>query len=185
MEKSADQFAEGVGFEAAGISFVGVDVDFEFEGGIDPDDQLVEGHAERAVDFELHDIEMFYAVECGIIGIHMNVRLRADDPFIELEIAVGPHQHASGRVGDVSGHFHRDLETEGNGIGVGKLHLIQAAARTKNPEIGNHPAPGTDQRDRFFRSVLAILIEAFHRRQLMAGTEQRLDRLLGEVAMSG
>jgi hypothetical protein len=41
----ADEFTESIGLEAAGVAFIGIDVDFKFEGGIDAHDELVKGHA--------------------------------------------------------------------------------------------------------------------------------------------
>mgnify|MGYP003429900033 CR=1 FL=1 len=52
--------------QVARVAFVGIDVDFEFEAGINAHDEVVEGHAERAVDLEFHHIEVFHAVERGV-----------------------------------------------------------------------------------------------------------------------
>ena len=137
------------------------------------------------MDFEFHGVEVFDAVVGGIVRVHVDVRLGADDAFVELEIAVGSHQHAAGGAFDIAGHADRDVEAERDGIGVGEFDLVEAAAGAEDAEIGNDAAAGANESDRLLGAVLALLVEPFHRRQLVARPEQGFHGGLREVAMAG
>ena len=128
----------------------------------------------------------------GGFGIHFQVTGQAGDHeqqvadfFLALGLGgVRAHQHATGSACDVARHADRNVETEGDRIGESELHLIQIPARSEDSEIGNDPASWPDQGYGLFRRVLAFLVKPLHRSQLVAGAEKRLDRFLGEVAMT-
>ena len=160
-------------------------MDFEFEGGVDAHDQVVEGHAEVAVDLEFHHVEMLHAVVGGIVRVHVDVGLGADDAFVHFEVTVGAHQHAAGSAGDVARHLGGDVEAERDGVGEGEFDLVQVAAGAEEAKVRDHAAARSNESDGFLSGVLAVLIEALHRSQLMTRTEEGFDSLLGEVGVTG
>lgn len=164
--------------EAAGVALVGVDVDFEFKGGIDTDEDLIKRQTNVATDAKPHKRLILDTIEGSIFRRHMDVRCGAYDTLIHLKETGGPHQHTTGRAGNVAGVADRYFETEGDRIRRGEFNLIEIAAWTENTEIGNDATAGPNQGDGLFGSILALLVEPLLGRELMPFAEKHFDRLL-------
>ena len=111
--------------------------------------------------------------------MHVDVRGGADHALGQLEKAGGAHEHAAGRALDVAGAAHRNVETQGDGVGEGELDLVEVAAGAENAEIGDHAAARADERDGFLGRELALLIQPFLRMELVALAEERRSTACG------
>ena len=111
-----NEFAGSFLGEAAGVALVGVDVDFEFKGGIDTDEDLIKRQTNVATDAKPHIRLILDTIEGSIFRRHMDVRCGANDTLIHLKETGGPHQHTTGRAGNVAGVADGYFETEGDRI---------------------------------------------------------------------
>ena len=169
--KSFDQFARGVGLEIAGIALVGIDVNFEFETFIHTAKHLVQSDAAIAGDLEFHMVALFHSVKFCIGRSQMNVAHGADDAFRHLKKSSRAHKHATERSFDIAGTAQGQFKPECNAVGIGELDLVQISARAEDTEIGDDAAARPDERESFFGSELAVLIEPLVNGELMAFTK--------------
>src|SRR5881394_3223139 len=182
---SIQQFTRSVGLEVAGVALVGVDVDLELEAGVDTHQHLLQHHAARTANLQLHDGSGFHAVVRRVRRAHVHVAHRPNDPLLHFEETFRPHQHAPQGALDLAGNPVRQFEPQRDAVRVGQLDLIEAPAGSQDPQVRDHPAARSDQGDRLLGRELPLLVKPLVHGQWMALAEKRFDGLLGEMTVPG
>ena len=97
--------------------------------------------------------------------------------------ALRADQEAAGSSLDVARKADRDLDPETDCVGQGQFDLRERPARSEDPDARGHPLPGADDGDRLVRGEVGVLLEPFHRRELIARAEQDVDIRLRQMGM--
>ena len=174
-----------VGLEIAGVAFIGVNVDLQFEAFVHAGQHPVESDAAIAADFELHHVTVLHPVKISIGRAEVRMTQGANHAIRHLEKSVRTHKHGAGRAFDVARGAQRNIKAQGDSVRVGQLNLIERTARTQDTEIGNHSTAWADEGHGFLRGELPFLIKPLVDLQLVAFSEKRVHRVLGKMAMPG
>ena len=96
-----------------------------------------------------------------------------DDTLVQVNRALGAEDGAAWRVFVIAADSERQIDTQVNAIGVTEFNLRVIAHRAQDPNIGDDPLPGSDDRDKLFGGKFALLIKIFQLGQLRPGPEER------------
>ena len=97
------------------------------------DDNVVENHLSAVVaDRDLDDLLVLYAVFGSRLGGHMHMTLRDDHAVIDLDLAFGSAQDASGSALKITGLADHAYYAELSGLGHRDLYLIFGAERSED-----------------------------------------------------
>src|ERR1043166_3836908 len=110
-------------------------MDLEFETLVHTAKHFVENDAALAANAEFHGVTSFHAVIVGVRRVHVDVPHCADDPLLHFKETGRPHQHPSERTFDVAGNPERQIEAQGDAVGVSQFNLVQVSARAKNTKV--------------------------------------------------
>lgn len=176
------QFDDGGVIEITSVSFIGIDVDFEFCVCVFANEQIVEGDgALGAFDFQGHKVAVFHTVVRAIAGIDMNVTSCADDTFFEFDGTGGADENATWRTFDVTAMANGCVDAQGDRIGEREFDLACFACWTEDAHVGDHPASRADDHDCFCGCKKTVLIEVFFGGKFFPFSEEFFDVLIGQV----
>src|ERR1035437_4233446 len=109
---------------AARVRLIRVHVDVEFGCWVNEDMYVVEGHARRASDTQLHAVALRNSKVRGLGGVHMHVDRGANDAFLQFDYALGPNNDGSRSARNVAGEPNGNIrEAQHDGICEGQLNL--------------------------------------------------------------
>ena len=97
-----EQLAGGAGEQVAGIAFIGIDVYFQLEAGINTDQHTLKGRAAGSSHPHLHEIALLDLIKYSIIWVHVDVTQSPDHSLVHLKKAFWTHQHATRGPRDVT-----------------------------------------------------------------------------------
>ena len=184
IKGSGEEFDGGAGHERAGVGLVRVNVDLEFEIGVNAHKEALKGHRARPADMQAHEVAVLHLVECGLVRVHVHMGSGAYDALVQQQGSRGSDEHASGRAGDAARGADRDFKAEGGRVGAREFDLVQAAAGSEDSQVRYDPAKRAGKRDGLLRDKAALLIQLIHWRQHRALAEKRFHRFPGQMAMA-
>ena len=107
-----------------------------------------------------------------------------DATLFQLQNALGTDNGDRCGTVQITGFTYGRLDLQYIGIGHGNFNLTALAERTEHAHALNGTHRRTDQRQLFFAGILSGLRKILDRGQLIAGTKQRFQILLGQMNMS-
>src|ERR1035437_2288485 len=88
--------------QTARVGLVGVHVDVEPGRRVDANMDVIEGHARRPADAELHAVALGHAEVRGLLRTHVHVDCRSYEAFLQFDNALGSNDDGARRARDVA-----------------------------------------------------------------------------------
>lgn len=180
-----NQFDDGCVIEITSVSFIGIDVDFEFGVWIFADQQVVEGHrALWAFDFQSDEITILHAVESAVAWIDVNVTGGANDSFFKLDSAGGADENAARGSFDIAAMANRSIDAQGDRVGESQFDLACFTRWAKNANVWDHASARSDDHHRFSGSKETVLVKVFLWGQFFSFPEELFNVFIRQVNVS-
>ncbi len=171
--------------QVASVSFVGIDMDFEFAGRIGSNQQVVEGdRALGGADHQRHEVTILDSVVGCVLMAHVNMSGRSYDTLGQFNGAGWSNQYTAWGSLNVAAMSNGGVDAKRDGIGIGQLDLAVFACRTQDSDVGKHTSTRADDHHGFLGRVESVLVQVLADRQFLAWTKQLFNVLIGEMDMA-